>query len=503
MKPEVVIVGAGPVGCSLALGLAHHGVRSLVIERSREIARESRALVIWPRTAELLRDWGAWEPLLAAGRFTTLFTPHDAASNEALLSVDFREIADSVESPGVLFIPQYDTVRILRERVAEHPLCEIRYDEEAVALEQDDDEVRLGVRGANGRTTFAAPFVVGADGAHGFVRHALGFALQGATYSTRVAIADIGIESDEGRRFPSPRIALDAPGLLFGIEYAPGLWRTIASVAPSVGDDDALAPDAHAKRIAHLFGEDARTSTVFWSSLFRIHRRHAPNFISGRVALAGDAAHLNSPAGGQGMNAGIHDTANLAWRLACALKSSHCAKALLVGYDIERREMQNDSIERTTDLATRLAVYAPPSLKRFAFAWMRRSLRARGMRRKACRTLGMLDGRYTRSPDVDTSHPLAGRRIGDVALDNGRRINEQRRGRAALLCCGDVRLDGIETLALAKPPKRWLLKHPSAIVIRPDGFVAAVIEKPTRARVEAMWKRAFCCASPLPGTEGE
>jgi len=502
MKPEVVIVGAGPVGCSLALGLAHHGVRSLVIERSREIARESRALVIWPRTAELLRDWGAWEPLLAAGRFTTVFTPHDAARDEALLSIDFCDIADSVESPGALFIPQYDTVRILRERVEAHPLCGLRYDEEAVALEQDDTEVRLGVHGANGMDTVSAPFVVGADGAHGFVRHALGFSLQGATYSTRVAIADVEIESN-ARPYPSPRIALDAPGLLVGIEYAPGIWRTIASVAPSIGDDAALAPAAHAARIAHLFGDAARSAKVSWSSLFRIHRRHAPNFISGRVALAGDAAHLNSPAGGQGMNAGIHDTANLAWRLACALKSSHCAKALLAGYDIERREMQSDSIERTTDLATRLAVYAPPKLKRFAFAWMRRSLRARGMRRKACRTLGMLDGRYTRSPDVDTSHPLAGRRIGDVALDNGRRINTERRGRAALLCCGDVRLEGIETLALAKPPKRWLLKHPSAIVIRPDGFVAAVIEKPTRARVEAMWRRAFCCASPLPGTKPE
>ncbi len=500
MKPEVVIVGAGPVGCSLALGLAHHGVRSLIIERSREIARESRALVIWPRTAELLRDWSAWEPLLAAGRFTTVFTPHDATRNEALLSIDFCDIDDSVESPGVLFIPQYDTVRILRERVEANPLCELRYDEEAVGLEQDEREVRLRTQGENGGTTFTAPFVVGADGAHGFVRHVLGFSLQGATYSTRVAIADIGIES-HGRTYPSPRIALDAPGLLVGIEYAPGIWRTIASVAPSTGDDAALAPEAHAARIAHLFGEQARSAQVYWSSLFRIHRRHAPNFISGRVALAGDAAHLNSPAGGQGMNAGIHDTANLAWRLACALRSSQCAQALLVGYDIERREMQNDSIERTTDLATRLAVYAPPSLKRLAFAWMRRSLRARGMRRKACRTLGMLDGRYTRSPDVDTSHPLAGRRIGDVALDNGRRINEERRGRAALLCCGGAQIEGVTSLALAKPPKRWLLKHPSAIVIRPDGFVAAVIEKPTRERVETMWKRAFCCASPLPGTE--
>ncbi|HUY10922.1 MAG TPA: FAD-dependent monooxygenase [Candidatus Dormibacteraeota bacterium] len=500
MNPEVVIVGAGPVGCSLALGLAHHGVSSLILDRSREVPQESRALVIWPRTAELLRDWNAWEPLLAAGRFSTRFTPYDAVRGEPLLTVDFSDIEDSVQTPGVLFIPQYESVRILRDCVEREPLCDLRLDEEAVGLEQDENEVRLQVRTAAGLQEIRAPFAVGADGAHGFVRNALGFTLEGTTYATRVAIADVGIDGAAGS-VPSPRIALDVPGLLFAIEYAPGLWRTIASVAPSVGDDAALSAEAHAKRTMQLFGERAAIAQIHWSSLFRIHRRHAPNFVSGRVALAGDAAHLNSPAGGQGMNAGIHDTANLAWRLGCALRSTQCAKQLLIGYDIERREMQNDSIERTTDFATRIAVYAPAFFKRLAFAWMRRSLRARGMRRKACRALGMLDGRYTRSPDVDTSHPLAGRRIGDVRLDDGRRINAARGGRAALLCCGGASLDGLDTLVLTVPPKRWLLKYPSAIVIRPDGFVAAVIEKPTLERVERKWKRAFCSAMPLPASE--
>ncbi len=494
MDAPVIIVGGGPVGLSLALGLARYEVRSILLERAPEPVRESRAVVIWPRTQEILRDWDVYDALRASGSFVTTFRALNACTDATLLSVDFTAVDDVVEDPGVIVLPQNETERILRALVAANPLCDLRIGAEVTGLAQDSRHVDVAYRIDGTERTVRGAYVVGCDGAHGIVRHALGLSLEGMTYDSRIVLSDEILENDPGEDALA-RVRIDQPGFCAAIRFAPRTWRVIASLGKDEDSERALSPAAHRERLRMVFG-DVETTTL-WNSLFKIHRRHAQAFVVGRVALAGDAAHLNSPAGGQGMNAGIQDAANLAWKLAWTLRDGDRDAALFESYDIERREMVTDTVERYTDRLTRVALGFSPRTKQFAARTMWRAVRGRGMQRKLCRALGMLSGRYTTSPLVDSRHPLAGRRIDDLRLPDGTRINRRRRGEAALVVVGELPLD-LPHIRVPVAPKRWHLKLPAVLVVRPDGCVAAAIEKPTREKIDAAWQRAFCGAVPIP-----
>jgi 2-polyprenyl-6-methoxyphenol hydroxylase-like FAD-dependent oxidoreductase len=493
---QVIIVGAGPVGLSLALGLARYGTRSVVLERRTESSDFSRAINVWPRTLEIYRDWGVYAPLREAGTFVVRFRARNAHTEKDLVCVDFSYLDDVVHDPGVLILPQSTTERILRELVEANPLCELRTGVEVTGLEQTASHVDVQCRSGDMETTLRASYVVGCDGAHGSVRKALGLSLEGITYDSRVVLSDEILDTE-----PSGdalvRVYLEEPGLKVAIRFAPQTWRVIATVPKNVPDEEGLSESAHAARLQELFGNCGRSSTT-WRSLFNIHRRHVQHFVIGRVALAGDAAHLNSPAGGQGMNAGIQDAANLAWKLAAALGGRGDGTTLFESYDAERREMITDTIERVTDRLTRIAIGFPPSAKQLALRLFSRALRGRGMQRKAGRGLGMLSGRYTKSPVIDSRHPLAGRRIDDLLLRDGTRINQKRHGDAMLVRVGGDDDFGYLMACIATPPKRWHVKPPVVLIVRPDGCVAAVVEKPTRKRIETAWNVAFCGTLPLP-----
>ena len=495
MDAPVVIAGGGPVGLSLALALARYGVRSIVVEPLEEPVRESRALVVWTRTLEIFRDWGIYDAMVEAGTFGTRLEPHEAKTNARLLTVDFTSVIDVVERPGYLLVPQDVTETVLRRLVREHPACDLRTGLSVTAVSQDAGGVRVVVRDAAGaETELTAAFAAGCDGAHGAVRHAVGLTLEGVTYPVHVVLSD-EILAPDGPDFDTPRIALSSPTLLAAIKYADRSWRILA---PQDGEaPDALGDDARAARVRALFGEGVRSTTV-WQSRFQIHRRHVPSFGVGRVVLAGDAAHLNSPAGGQGMNSGIQDAANLAWKIAYALRPGYDVARLLESYDAERREMVTDSVERMTNTLTTIGLRTSSRVKARVLAIYSRFLRSRGMQRKASRTLGMLGGRYTKSPLIDSHHPMAGRRIDDVVLDDGTRLNRKRAGNAALVVAGEASYGNAPAdavvIAVTAPPKRWQVRLPAVIVVRPDGCVAAVVEKPTPERVAKAWSQAFALA---------
>ncbi len=494
MNAPVIIVGGGPVGLSLALALARRSVQAIVLERNPQPVEESRALVIWPRTQEILRDWNAYDALRNAGEFVTDFTAINALNERRLFSVDFGVLNDVVRDPGMLIIPQSETERILRELVSANPYCELRTGVEVTGISQDSEYADVHFTAANGTDKLRGAYVVGCDGARGVVRQSIGLSLEGITYDSRIVLSDERIEYDCESRVRI-RARLDEPGIRAAIRFAPNLWRVIASVGKEEEDGAAMSREAHLSRLCELFGEEVHATTL-WSSLFKIHRRHAQRFMVGRVALAGDAAHLNSPAGGQGMNAGIQDAANLAWKVAFALKGRGECEALLESYDIERREMVTDTIERFTDRLTRVGMGFPPRARQLVVRAVSRAVRAYGMQCKVCRAMSMLSGRYTKSPIVDHRHPLAGRRIDDLLLANGSRLNEMRGGEAALVVAGEYQLD-LPHIKIAVPPKRWHVKPPVVLIVRPDGCVATVIEKPTREKIETAWNDAFCSTLPL------
>jgi len=366
-----------------------------------------------------------------------------------------------------------------------NPLCELRLEVEVTGIRQNTQHVDVTL--ASGESLRGA-YVVGCDGARGVVRGAIGLSLEGITYDSRVALTDVVLARDPVGDAIA-RICLDRPGMFGAVKIAPKTWRMMAPVKKGISDEEALAPQAHAMRLHEIFGDVE--STIAWSSVFKINRRHAQRFVIGRVALAGDAAHLNSPAGGQGMNAGIQDAANLAWKLAFALRGKGDATTLFESYDVERREMVTGTLERFTDRITRAGLGVPSRARRAAARAVSRAVRAHGMQRKACRSLGMLSGRYTQSPIVDAKHPLAGRRIDDLLLADGERINYKRNGEALLVVVGKFALDAPH-ITIERAPKRWHVKAPVVLIVRPDGCVAAVVEKPTLESIEGAWNKAFC-----------
>ena len=488
MDAPVIIVGGGPTGLSLSLGLAHHGVANVVLERSDAPEDRARAFVLWPRTAEVLRDWNAWAPLRAAGTFVPEIAVYDCGTGLPALFVNFCVLDETFNDPGALLLAQAQAEKILRDLVRTSPLCDLREGWSATGVAQDDAGATVTATDAGGAShELRCSYVAGCDGANGIVREAAGVELEGVTYGMRVVVTDERVERTLGA--PSFRASF-APVLALGIEYEPGIWRVISPLPKAASDEDACADAGHGARMRALFGDAAERAQNLCRGFYTIHRHHAQRFVRGRIALAGDAAHLNSPAGGQGLNVGIHDAANLAWKLAYALRGGD-AEVLLASYDSERREMMTDGVENYANRLARYGQLTQSWFKKRGLALLRRALRGKGMQAKAARGLGMLNGRYTKSAIVNPRHPAAGKRVGDLRLPDGTRVNEARKGGAAVLAVGKADVGDRETIRIPAIPKRWHIKTPAALIIRPDGCVASVVEKPTPEKIEAAWAAAF------------
>ena len=485
----MIVVGGGPIGLSLALGLARRGVASIVLEKRREVCDEPGAVVLWARTLELVADWGLADALCDAGTFASALTVTDAASRKRLLRLDFGVVDDVVARAGALILEQPLLERILRQRLASTGACDLRFGWEAKRLAQDDGGVDVVAFDGATERALRASFLAGCDGTESFVRKACGIGVEGVAYGTRAVVADDLIEGPAGA-VAEIVFVQNAPAPVAAFRYAPQRWRIVAGVSRDVTDAEALSDEAHRARVAALLGESARVETSA-RRLCALSRRRAQRFVDGRVALAGDAAHAFSPIGGEGVNAGVGDAANLAWKLAYAVEGRSRTASLLESYDAERRGFLNDSVDRANDQIAKFVAGTGPWGRRVAIAFARRALRGRGMQRKAARGAGMLSGRYAKSPLIDARHPLAGRRIDDLRLAGGARLAQLRDGGAALVAVGKGAHCEITPIVVSRPPKRWCIKRSAMLVVRPDGVVAAVVEKPTPAKIDAAWKLAF------------
>jgi 2-polyprenyl-6-methoxyphenol hydroxylase-like FAD-dependent oxidoreductase len=421
----VAIVGAGPVGLALALGLARHGVRSVVFEREATTSEHSKAAGIHIRTREVLRRWGVEDRFLAEGELVARIVLHDVARGERpLLALDLDDLAAEADRPGLLMLEQRHTERLLLGAVRATDHAEVVFGAEVVDLWQGPNGVELAVDTGDAELRHvSAAYVVGCDGASSFVRDALQLPFEGTTYALRPMLADVAVD-DARDRAAWPRLHDGREGLTTGLRLAPGLWRIIHLTTRAPDGDE--VPDAEVqRRVDTVLGPGP--VDVVWSSRFTIHRRSSPRFRVGRVLLAGDAAHVHSPVGGQGMNAGVQDAHDLAWRLAAALDGAD-ADRLLDAYDVERRGVVVGTVSRTTDLATRLVLQAPSVARRGAFALQRAALRIPAVRRRALRRLGMLDLHLPASPLLPADDPAAGARLPDpvVTTPRGSTVRLQR-----------------------------------------------------------------------------
>jgi len=409
----VAIVGAGPVGLALALGLARHGVRSILVEREESTSEQSKAPGIHVRTREVFRQWGVEERFLEAGELLRTLTLHSPApGRRPLASVDFSDLETEADHPGLLILEQGHTERLLLEAVRESGLCEVRFDTEAVGLQHGSDGATLKLRSPHGSRSLDARFVVGCDGAGSFVRDAIGQPFEGITYSVRPMLADVRID-DERDALPWPRTLNGRGGITSAFRLGPGLWRLIRLERGEPRKGEEVSEQELGDRVAEVLGEGP--FQVVWANRFRIHRRSSPRFRVGRVLLAGDAAHVHSPAGGLGMNGGIQDAHNLAWKLAYTLRGGDTDR-LLDSYEVERRAVIVERVSRYTDLVTRIFLDSPSTIREGAFLLFRLLLRHPRLRRMNLRRTAMLDLDYPASPLLSGEERAAGVRLPNPLL---------------------------------------------------------------------------------------
>ncbi len=492
-ETQIAIAGGGPVGLAVALGLARQGIRSIVFEKARAPAPYARAGVLLARTLEIFRSWGLIDKIRAAAIAPDALHVCDALDDRELIRIDFSLLQDETLEPGCVFLPQHQTEAILREATLSTGLVEIRFGHEVVDLWHESDGICAKIRARDDAGTsnragesqhlydVHAHFLVGADGGDSTVRERLGIPLEGETYPTRVMLAVISIE-DSRDALPWPRLRFDRQEYLAALRFSRGRWRVIAALSPKESDEAALARQRIAEHVAATLGEGP--FDVEWASAFNIHRRHVPWFSVGRIALAGDAAHLNSPVGGQGLNAGIADAQNLAWKLANALRGGD-AMRLLASYDVERRSAIVAGTERFTDRLTKLMLATRPEWRRSLFAAGGRLMRIAPFARRLLRTGLLLDVRYTDSPLFVGKSYWTGRRVPDpelAAIDRATLVvSENARFNFARLTLpaevGTLIVDGSRA-------RYWKTHAPFAALVRPDGCVGWFAKSPSLGAIE-------------------
>jgi 2-polyprenyl-6-methoxyphenol hydroxylase-like FAD-dependent oxidoreductase len=345
---DVLVVGAGPVGLTAAIVLTQRGHRVTVVDRQAEGANTSRAAVVHPHTLELLQPYGVTERLVQRGVHTPAFAIRDR--DRLLIAVPFDRLATPY--PYTLMISQADTEAYLLQRLEELGAKVIR-PATVTATTQRDDGVEITFDDGQ---RVAARYVIGADGMHSTVRAQAGIGFTGSTYAESFVLADVrlsgGIPHDEVILYFSPAgLVVVAP--LPGPEPAQDdVYRIVATVGEAPPHPDA----AFVQRLLDERGPRAHRAVVdevIWGSRFRVHHRIADAFRDRRILLAGDAAHVHSPAGGQGMNLGIEDAIVLGEALSEVLDGA--PERRLDAYAADRRRTAESVVAlagRLTELAT-------------------------------------------------------------------------------------------------------------------------------------------------------
>jgi 2-polyprenyl-6-methoxyphenol hydroxylase-like FAD-dependent oxidoreductase len=339
-RTEVAIVGGGPTGLALAVTLASSGIDFVLLDRLAEGANTSRAAVVHARTLEVLDELGASAELIARGVKITRFAVRDGSRR--LLTVPFDTLP--TPHPYTLMVPQYETESVLLARLRALG-GDVHRPYEVASVVQDEDGVTLTMSTGE---TLRAGYAVGADGMHSTVREAAGIGFSGGAYGESFVLADVAMEWTPGPGEVS--LTFGTAGLTVVAPLPGGHYRVVATV-----DDAPAAPDlAFVQQIldARAPGQ-ARVTECAWSSRFRVHHRVADHYRAGRLLLAGDAAHVHSPAGGQGMNTGIQDGHALGRALAAGA---------LDGYEAQRRPVAQ-RVVAFTDRMTRVATARHPLVR--------------------------------------------------------------------------------------------------------------------------------------------
>ncbi len=360
---DVLIVGSGPVGLAMACELLRHGVRCRIIDRTAAPVQTSRALNVQARTLEVFESMGVADQIIAAGTKAKGLTTYDG--DRILLRMSLQHIRETESKyPFLLILPQSQTERILGERLVQLGGV-IERSRELLDIRQEDDTVIALVKAAGTDAgdgeEIRARWLIGCDGIRSQVRKVLAIPFEGTQAPQEFLLADMDLDWDRTRETTHGWLTRD--GLFAAFPLPSGQWRLFAT---AIAKDGQPTPQASLEVFQRLFVEytsDTRTrmSNLTWASNFRISYRIAATYRKDRVFLAGDAAHVHSPFGGQGMNTGIQDAYNLAWKLALVLQGK-AQERLLDTYQEERMPIARWVVQGAEN-ATGILVTRNPALR--------------------------------------------------------------------------------------------------------------------------------------------
>ncbi|MFD9406391.1 FAD-dependent monooxygenase [Streptomyces sp. NPDC059989] len=530
---DVLVVGAGPVGLTAAAELRRRGVSCRIVDRLPARLPFAKAVGIQPRTLEVWDRMGLVRAALdAAVPMRGQLTYVNGAEQPRI------DLVLPPEVPyGFAALPQYETERILAEFLARFG-TEVERGTELVTFAQDAEGVTGRVRTPSGaEEEVRTRFLVGCDGAHSIVRKGLGLGFEGGAFPEEYMLADVRVDWDLPHGYGVRSMHRDASGAVDDILVCiplpgPGRYRMSMMVPPELStarqaqeDPDGIEHGLQTSRapelpdiqtvLDRLSPRPTTVSDIRWASVFRISHRIVDRYGDGRVFVAGDAAHIHPPTGAQGMNTGIQDAWNLAWKLALAVEGvAH--PALLDSYDAERRPIGEEVVSRTVRHAAQ-GVQADPDDPETV------------MMREAQLLLGYRDGPITgppgegpgprpgdRAPDCAgltgqiTAYPL---RLYDLLRDRGHVLLLYGDGRGFVELartareCSGGRMDTWALLAADAPSapdglpayrdsasefaRHYAARQPTAFVIRPDGYLGARLSPPTPQALRAHLATTF------------
>jgi 3-(3-hydroxy-phenyl)propionate hydroxylase len=345
----VIVVGAGPVGIVTALAIAAQGLDVTVLETDERYDEKPRAATTHASTLEMLRDLGLVDEVIRQGLISARFQHWDRVSRELVAEFDYGLLAGDTPYPYAVQCESHKTVAIAEAKMAQYANARVLRRHEVVEIQARGDSVRVVCNTPGGRLGFEADYLVGTDGARSLVRKSMGIGFEGYTFPEGFVGLTTLFDFEREYGYSNRNYFADPQKFVMLFKVAGndmrGLWRVISPTDANESDATVLTEDSVQARLQHFFPRGTPYD-IQYRGLYRFHQRVAERFSAGRVFLAGDAAHVNNPAGGLGMNSGIHDGIELAELFAAV--ASGADATILDRYDRRRRPLNVEFVQEQT-----------------------------------------------------------------------------------------------------------------------------------------------------------
>lgn len=385
-RVQVLVCGAGPVGSVAAFMLAERGIDVCLVEALPEPAEDMRASTLHPPTLDMMEALGLLDTLEAQGLQAPVYHYRNRVSGE-VFAFDLRELSDELKHPYRLQCEQFKLARLCTRLLADHPHGEVRFRTRLVDFRQDEGGVTANVETPYAIETIHADYLIGADGANSIVRKWLATPFDGFTYPEK--FLTLSTDWPMERAFENlayVNYMADAREWCVLLR-TPAAWRVLVPASEQDPDEALLSDTKKDAVFSGLMGDGAAVKTLH-RTIYKVHQRVVERYDHGRVLLIGDAAHLNNPLGGFGMNSGIHDAWNLVPKLVAILKEGAEPAPLLAQFDRQRRTVMKEFVQAQT-IRNKKAMENPEHQKEHQ-AELEAILRDERRRREHLRTQAMV-----------------------------------------------------------------------------------------------------------------